>query len=67
MSTGSEREVLFEFTRIGNAIRVTAIDAATGIEATIVGASGMGEVMLKRNALRKLDYVIRRCADRGST
>jgi hypothetical protein len=54
------REVLFELTRIGNAVKVTAVDAATGIEASIVGAPAMGEEMLKRNALRKLDYVLKR-------
>lgn len=62
MTNGSQREVLFEFVRVGNAIKVTAIDAATGIEASIVGASGMGEEILKRNALRRLDYVLRKRA-----
>lgn len=63
MTDRSEREVLFEFVRVGNAIKVTAIDAATGIEASIVGAVGMGEAMLKRNALRRLDYVLRKRAE----
>jgi hypothetical protein len=55
-----KREILFELTRIGNAVKVTAVDAATGVEASIVGAPTMGEEMLKRNALRKLDYVLKR-------
>jgi hypothetical protein len=54
------REILFELTRVGNAVKVTAIDAATGVEASIVGAPAMGEAMLKRNALRKLEYVLKR-------
>jgi hypothetical protein len=57
---GSQREVLFEFVRVGNAVKVTAVDAASGTEATIVGAAGTSEEVLKRNALGKLDYVMRR-------
>lgn len=57
---GGGREVLFELTRIGNAVKVTAVDAKTGVEASIVGAPTMGEEMLKRNALRKLEYVLKR-------
>jgi len=60
MDEGHDREVLFELTRIGNAVKVTAVDAATGVEASIVGAPGMGEEALKRNALRKLEYVLKR-------
>lgn len=56
----SGREILFELTRIGNSVKVTAIDAASGVEASIVGAPAMGEAMLKRNALRKLEYVLKR-------
>ena len=32
-----EREVIFEFLRVGNAVKVIAVDVATGIEASIVG------------------------------
>ena len=31
------REVLFEFTAIGGAMRVAAIDAETGIEVVVMG------------------------------
>jgi hypothetical protein len=33
----AEREVIFEFLRIGAALKVTAIDVATGAEASMVG------------------------------
>ncbi len=53
-----EREVLFEFFRVGSVVRVTAIDAESGIEAVIVGDPARGETALKRLAMQKLDYVI---------
>ena len=52
-----EREVIFEFVRVGSAVKVTAVDAATGIEATIVGDPAAGETALKQLALQKLEYV----------
>jgi hypothetical protein len=63
MAESGSREVLFEFVQLGNAVKVTAIDPATGTEASIVGSPAMSEAMLKRNALRKLDYVMGRMRD----
>ena len=37
MSDETSREVYFEFTAIGAAMRVAAIDSATGIEVTVMG------------------------------
>lgn len=59
-SAPKRREVIFEFTRVGNAMRVTAMDCASLTEVAIVGAPGAGEEMLKRTALNKLDYVMGR-------
>jgi hypothetical protein len=56
-------EVLLEFHRIGNAVRVTAMDPVTATEVTIVGAPSAGREMLIRNAVRKLDYVLAKRAD----
>ncbi|MGO8914848.1 MAG: DUF6898 family protein [Stellaceae bacterium] len=56
------REVIFEFIRIGGTVKVTAVDAATGIEASIVGTPAAGQTALKRLARRKLDYVMARRA-----
>lgn len=55
-----EREVIYEFVRIGGAVKVTAVDAASGVEATIVGDPAVGETALKRLARQKLDYVLNR-------
>jgi hypothetical protein len=48
------REVLFEFTVIGRSVRVAALDAATGVEVTVVGPAGAMRSDLERLALAKL-------------
>jgi hypothetical protein len=58
-----EREVIYEFVRIGGAVKVTAVDTVSGTEATIVGDPLAGEATLKRLARQKLDYVMRRKTD----
>jgi hypothetical protein len=58
-----QHEVIFEFVRIGNAVKVTAVDVESGIEAVIVGDPAAGEPALKRLAKRKLDYVMAKRRD----
>ena len=53
-----EREIIFEFIRMGGSVKVTAVDAETGTEAVIVGDPAAGEAALKRLARQKLDYVL---------
>ncbi|MDX2143920.1 MAG: hypothetical protein SFV19_11240 [Rhodospirillaceae bacterium] len=50
----ANREVLFEVITVGNAVKVIAIDAITGIETSIVGSPTMTAYSLKMNAMRKL-------------
>lgn len=52
------QEVLIEFARSGNAVKVTAIDPITFTEASIVGPADAGEETLRRHAVRKLIYVM---------
>ena len=56
----AEREVIFEFLRLGTSVKVTAVDVATGVEASIVGAPNAGDMALRRLAKQKLDYVLAR-------
>lgn len=56
----AEREVIFEFLRIGAALKVTAVDVATGTEASMVGDPNAGQETLRRIAKQKLDYVMGR-------
>jgi Domain of unknown function (DUF6898) len=54
----AEREVIFEFLRVGAVVKVTAVDAASGTEVSIVGDPSAGEAALKRLARQKLDYMM---------
>ena len=58
MPAESLNEVIIEFQQIGNAVKVTAVDPESQIEVSIVGPPGAGEEMLKRTAIRKLEYVL---------
>lgn len=51
-------EVLFEFSAVGNSVKVCAVDPQTMAEATIFGPVGAGEEALKQAAMRKLEYVL---------
>ncbi|MGE3770913.1 MAG: hypothetical protein AB7G06_08200 [Bdellovibrionales bacterium] len=53
-------EAIIEFTRVGSVVRVTAVDAATGIEAVIQGPASAGEGLLREAALKKLSYLLAR-------
>jgi hypothetical protein len=54
MAGGESREVYFEFTAIGGAVKVAAIDAATGIEVSVMGPASAAQSDLEQLALAKL-------------
>jgi hypothetical protein len=56
----TEREVYIEFVVQGNVVKATAIDAATGVEASIVGPANAPRAALAEAAARKLDYVLKK-------
>jgi hypothetical protein len=56
----AEREVIFEFLRIGAALKVTAVDVESGIETAMIGDPRAGQETLRRLAKQKLDYVMSR-------
>jgi hypothetical protein len=56
------RETFFEFRTVGNFVKVTAIDAETAVEVSIVGPVNAGEALLRANALRKLEAALRKAA-----
>jgi hypothetical protein len=51
---GDGRDVYFEFTAIGRTVKVSAIDAATGLEVSVVGPATASQADLRRLALQKL-------------
>ena len=54
MSAAEPREVYCEFTAIGPTVKVVAIDAATGIEVSVIGPANAAQSDLERLALQKL-------------
>ncbi len=52
------RGVIFEFTQLGNCIKVVAVDTITGLEVTIMGPKTASQAYLERTALAKLRYVL---------
>ena len=54
------REVIIEFIPVGSVVRVSAMDVATLTEAVISGPSNTPEIILKRNALKRLEYVLKK-------
>ena len=54
------REVIFEFFPVGNVVRVSAMDAQTLTEISIQGPATAHQDVLKRNALKRLEYVMRK-------
>ena len=51
-------EVLFEFSRVGNVMRVTAIDVDSNTEIVIAGPANAPQSALQQTALQKLRYVL---------
>jgi hypothetical protein len=54
---------IIEFHRVGNAVKVTAMDPATLTEVSMVGAPSIGDAELTRLIVRKLEYML---AKRGT-
>ena len=50
--------VIFEFSAVGNAVKVCAVDPDTGLEVSIVGPVNAGEAALRKTAMAKLRYML---------
>ena len=53
-------DIYIEFIVQGNAVKATAIDPVTGLEASIVGPANAPQSVLAQAARRKLDYLARK-------
>ncbi len=67
MKDASGKEVLIEIYQVGNSVKVSAVDPETGIEVSIVGSPSAGEEILKRTAINKLNFVLRKRQESGSS
>jgi hypothetical protein len=54
------REIIIEFHPVGNVVKVSAMDVKTMTEISIQGPATAGETTLKLNALRRLEYVMKK-------
>lgn len=54
------REVIFEFRPVGTIMRVSAMDAETLTEVVIQGPVTAPRAVLEKNALKRLEYVLRK-------
>ncbi len=66
MPNGKAREVFFEKKQIGNIVRITAIDAASGTEVIIQAPARTSQHDLQRMAYNKLNYVLRKAQNHES-
>ncbi len=56
-------EVLFEYVRQGAYVKVTALEPETGIEASVVVPTSLSQEQMNLQALKKLNYVLRKKAE----
>ena len=54
------REVIFEFFTVGPYVKVSAMDVATMTEAHMQGPASTPQALLQREALKKLEFVLRK-------
>ena len=55
-----EDEVLFEYIRQGNSVKVTAIEPLTKTEAVVIVPANLSEQQMQARAMQKLLYVLKK-------
>ena len=56
----ANREIIIEFFSVGNVVKVAAMDATSLTEISIQCPKGTPEETMKRNAIKRLEYVMRK-------
>lgn len=54
------REIIFEFHSLGSVVKVSAMDVETLTEVIIQGPAQTNQDILKRNAAKRLEYVMKK-------
>ena len=54
------RDVIVEFFPIGQYVKVSAMDTTSLTEVSIQGPAGASEALLKANAIKRLEYVMKK-------
>ena len=55
-----ERDIILEYIQQGSYIKVSAIDARSGFEVSIVGDAKLSQKQLDRAAIRKLEFMMKK-------
>ncbi len=56
-------EILFEYVRQGQYVKVTAVEPETGIEVSVVVPASLSNEQMQIQALNRLNYVLRKKAE----
>lgn len=54
------REIIIEFHPVGNFMKISAMDTKTLTEISVQGPISTPQNILKRNALKRLEYVLKK-------
>lgn len=54
------REVILEYHSLGSLVKVCAMDVQSLVEVSIQGPSSASQEILKRNAMKRLEYVLKK-------
>ena len=54
----SDPEIIIEFIEVGQSVKVSAIDVASGAEVSIIGPTSATRDQLEQTVLAKLKYVL---------
>lgn len=65
MSLQNDKEYLIEYTTVGNAVKITAMDPETGVEVSTMAPSYMDRRLMANAAVNKLEYKIRKLKERA--
>jgi hypothetical protein len=57
-ASGSDRDVIFEITRVGDVQRIAAVDVATGVEVVVQAPASAALADVRALALKKLERVL---------
>ena len=58
MASNDDKRIIIEFIQVGAYVKVSAIDPISSVEVSIVGDPSASQEILKRNVLKKLNFVL---------
>ena len=59
-SEAARKEIYIEYKQVGQAMKVTAVDAETGVEVVIMGPASAAQTHLQKVAVKKLQMQLKK-------